>query len=167
MRVRPAPPPSPARRGIRWRWLLLAALVGAGIVWMTLRPGRGDGSLPLNLIPLHKHGPALLCFVRGCAQFHTIFWVVIIDVVGNVVVFVPFGFALSAALHGAMTPKRGANLVVLSGFLLSLSVEVGQLRVPTRTTDVDDLLFNTLGTVIGLTLWVLHASLRSGKERQS
>ncbi|RME47290.1 MAG: VanZ family protein [Caldilineae bacterium] len=158
--------PSPVRRAVRWRWLLLAALIGAGIVWMTLQPGYGDERDALNLIPFDRHGPALACFIRACSNFRQIFWLVIVDVVGNVAVFVPFGFAMSAALPLAATTRRGANLIVLSGFLLSLLVEVGQLGIPTRTTDVDDLLFNTTGTVIGLALWVIHASLQSRKERQ-
>jgi glycopeptide antibiotics resistance protein len=44
---------------------------------------------------------------------------------------------------------------VAAGFLLSLSIELAQLAIPTRATDVDDVILNTLGTAIGALLIAL------------
>jgi glycopeptide antibiotics resistance protein len=66
-------------------------------------------------------------------------------VFGNVLVFAPFGFALPLVWERA----RRAHVTIVAGALLSLAVELTQLFVPTHTTDVDDLLLNTLGTALG------------------
>lgn len=67
------------------------------------------------------------------------------QVFGNVLVFAPFGFALPLVWERA----RRAHVTIVAGALLSLAVELTQLFVPTHTTDVDDLLLNTLGTALG------------------
>jgi len=66
----------------------------------------------------------------------------------NVLLFVPFGFIL---------PFFGPNInklkyTVLSGFSFSLLIELSQL-FNNRRTDVDDLITNTLGTLIGYLLF--------------
>jgi glycopeptide antibiotics resistance protein len=43
-----------------------------------------------------------------------------------------------------------------AGLLLSLFIEIAQLAIPSRVTDVDDVILNTLGTAAGALLaWVL------------
>jgi glycopeptide antibiotics resistance protein len=77
------------------------------------------------------------------------------DVVGNVVVFVPIGVAAAGALR-PMSSWRRFGLAVVGGFLLSLFIETVQFQIATRATDVDDVIFNTLGAAIGaasLVLW--------------
>jgi glycopeptide antibiotics resistance protein len=74
-----------------------------------------------------------------------------VDVLGNIAVFVPFGAALGAAT--LIGRRRHFWLwwlgITAAGLLLSLSVEIAQLAIPSRVTDVDDVLLNTLGTAIG------------------
>ena len=83
-----------------------------------------------------------------------------VDVAGNVAVFVPFGMALAAAT----SPRQGNRMrrrrwlwwlgVTAAGLALSLFIEIAQLAIPSRVTDIDDLIFNTLGTAIGaLLVW--------------
>lgn len=67
------------------------------------------------------------------------------QVFGNVLVFAPFGFALPLVWERA----RRAPVTIAAGALLSLAVELTQLFVPTHTTDIDDLLLNTLGAALG------------------
>ena len=67
------------------------------------------------------------------------------QVFGNVLLFVPFGFALPLVWERA----RRAHVTIAAGALVSLAVELTQLFVPTHTTDVDDLLLNILGTALG------------------
>lgn len=73
----------------------------------------------------------------------------LINVIGNVVVFIPLGIGLAGLWHrGRIWPTFGR--AVLGGFLLSLAIELMQLAIPGRATDVDDLIFNTLGTMLGV-----------------
>lgn len=69
--------------------------------------------------------------------------------VGNIVMFVPFGF-FAALLWRGYTRRRA----LLTGFAITLFVECCQLSVG-RTFDIDDLLLNTLGVFCGYLLWVL------------
>jgi glycopeptide antibiotics resistance protein len=76
----------------------------------------------------------------------------LIDVVGNTLVFMPLGFGLAGALHRGnawQTIYRAA----LGGFLVSLAIELLQLAIPSRATDVDDLIFNSLGALLGALLF--------------
>lgn len=77
-----------------------------------------------------------------------------IDVVGNVIVFMPIGFGLAGAL-ARDTLIQTIRPALLGGFLFSLTIELLQLAVPTRTTDIDDLIFNSLGTLLGVIAFIL------------
>lgn len=78
-----------------------------------------------------------------------------VDVLGNVAVFVPFGAALGAA---TLTRRRSRRFwpwwlsVTAAGLLLSLFIEIAQLAIPSRVTDIDDVILNTLGTAVGALL---------------
>ena len=65
----------------------------------------------------------------------------------NAAMFAPFGFLLPVLWRKC----RKWNVTVLSGFLLSLFIELIQL-FSRRATDVDDLLMNTLGAGLGYSL---------------
>ncbi len=66
----------------------------------------------------------------------------IFNILGNIAVFVPIG-TLAAFLF-----RRGFCHTAGVGFCLSLLIETVQIPLD-RTTDVDDLILNTLGTVVG------------------
>ena len=72
----------------------------------------------------------------------------LIDVLGNIVMFMPFGFFVP--LLWRVSGKTSAAV----GFLVSLSIELTQLFLP-RWTDIDDLILNTSGTLLGLLLYRL------------
>jgi glycopeptide antibiotics resistance protein len=70
----------------------------------------------------------------------------LLETVANVALFVPFGAAL--ALSGFSTRRS-----ILCGLVLSTSIELAHLLViPGRTASVDDVLLNTLGTLLGCRL---------------
>ena len=88
--------------------------------------------------------------------------------VGNVAAFVPLGI-LAPTLSGR---ARSWARIALLGLAVSLAVETSQLALslamgfPWRVFDVDDLLLNTLGAVLGYALWRLgFAILRRGRPR--
>ena len=71
------------------------------------------------------------------------------NLVGNVVVFIPFGFLLPLVL------KKGKNFLLMffNTFLFVLGIEVFQLFSAFGVFDVDDILLNCCGAVIGYLLW--------------
>lgn len=75
----------------------------------------------------------------------------VINVIGNIVAFVPFGFFM--AFLG--NKRRGAIHVVLLSLELSLGVEVIQLLTKVGSYDVDDILLNTIGGAIGYIFYLL------------
>lgn len=69
---------------------------------------------------------------------------VILNIVGNVVAFAPFGFVLPI-----ITKYRKCYKVLLLSLEFSLVVEIIQLVSKVGSFDVDDLILNTIGGVIG------------------
>jgi VanZ family protein len=74
------------------------------------------------------------------------------DVLINIAGFIPFGFAVCAYLCSASRAKPAAAAIVL-GVGVSLAIECLQTRLPTRNSDMTDLITNTLGTLLGVWLW--------------
>lgn len=70
---------------------------------------------------------------------------VYLDVIGNVIMFTP----LPLFLYIVFGVKRYTWMLVI-GFFLSLSIEVIQYLTGVGVTDIDDLLFNTFGVVLGV-----------------
>jgi len=127
------------------RWLLWAALVAviAVILWLTMGMAFHSSAGPhLNLVPfqeirrgLESHG--------GAPE---------INLVGNVVLFVPVG-ALVAWLA-----RRGRVLVGLAfGMLFSVAIELTQFGLG-RVADIDDVILNTTGALVGAVFAVVWAS---------
>ena len=81
---------------------------------------------------------------------------ILLNVIGNTAMFIPTGI---------MTPLIYKHLnsfkqTVLTGFLISLTIEIIQLPFAVRCSDVDDLILNTLGCVIGYGFFSLVRALR-------
>ncbi len=71
------------------------------------------------------------------------------NLVLNIVLFVPFGFAVALKARGTL-PILGATV---AGVLLSVGVETVQLMLPLgRALDVDDILLNGIGALLGALL---------------
>ena len=82
-------------------------------------------------------------FKRLIATEGAAFWdFLLVNIVGNVAIFIPFGFAVR------LVSGRGIIFSTAAGAALSLFVEICQIPMP-RYTDVDDLLLNTAGALIG------------------
>ena len=79
---------------------------------------------------------------------HTYGWnITIINLLGNVVCFMPFGFLLS------MVSKRSVFKNFLSvtflAMLFSIGIETAQLVTKVGAFDVDDIFLNTIGGLLG------------------
>ncbi len=82
-------------------------------------------------------------------------WSYWMDVGVNVAGFVPWGFCLAAYLYSVKRFARPEAAIVLLGFAVSLTIEVSQASLPTRSSGCTDLITNTLGTALGLILYRL------------
>lgn len=114
-------------------WLTLGALACIGVGTLTRR---GDARRP---------GPVQL---DPLATIKDYYWdndpsQTAAYLVGNILLFVPLGFFLYFAW------RRGIVLTALSTAVVSLGVEVLQLPIWSRSTDVDDLILNTIGGTAG------------------
>jgi glycopeptide antibiotics resistance protein len=97
-----------------------------------------------NLVPFNK-----IKEIKNAIMYDNVDYV-IIEVFGNIGIFVIIGF---------LTPllwKRYEKMTNTVGFsfLISLFIETTQIFLP-RATDVDDLIMNTLGGLIGYILYLL------------
>ena len=83
---------------------------------------------------------------------------VILNFAGNVIAFIPFGYLLPKMV------KKKPRLfhTVLFSFEFSLLVELTQLISRTGSFDVDDLILNTFGGLIGYILY--YGRVVSGKK---
>jgi glycopeptide antibiotics resistance protein len=89
-----------------------------------------------------------------------------IHLVGNILAFVPLGVLITGTVrHSFFT---GIHVLILS-FLLSLGYEGTQLLTGMGIFDVDDLMLNTLGGMIGYLLYivllVLNRLFNEGRSR--
>lgn len=147
----------------RWGWWLWLGATTSWLLWMTLHPDGYFTPKQVNWIPLSEHGWALTCLIQNsCVSQRRALWFLLIDVIGNVIVFIPVGFGLAGVLHQTSLCST-FRLATLGGFGLSLLIELSQLAIPSRSTDVDDLIFNTLGAAIGALGFVLLRQSGEGK----
>lgn len=93
----------------------------------------------------------------------------ILNLIGNLLVFFPFGFLIPIW----RTKKTGLIRIIIYSFLGSLCIETLQLVTRVGVFDVDDLLLNTLGGVLGwigylIMLWLFRVTVsrknQKGKE---
>ena len=83
------------------------------------------------------------------------FYAVASNLLGNVLIFVPFGFFLPMA-----SAYRNFFSAIFYSFSLSLCVETFQLLTMVGSFDVDDLLLNTVGGAAGYLVFVVCAAIR-------
>jgi glycopeptide antibiotics resistance protein len=76
------------------------------------------------------------------------------DVLTNLLGFIPFGFFLSAYLW-MRKPRSIFQLLLTTTVIagcISLSIELIQVYLPTRSSQLMDVITNILGTAFGVTL---------------
>jgi glycopeptide antibiotics resistance protein len=93
-------------------------------------------------------------------------FVVFSNLFGNILIFMPFGFFISMASTSSSFFKA-----LFNSLGLSLCVEVLQLVTRVGSFDVDDILLNTIGGVLGYIVFVIcnlirrKCYVRKGKKR--
>ena len=71
------------------------------------------------------------------------------NIIGNIALFIPLGLSLPLKY----TKMRKFTYCIFVGFSFSVGIELCQLLLPHRQTDIDDVILNTLGTIIGYYLY--------------
>jgi Glycopeptide antibiotics resistance protein len=104
---------------------------GAGTVYDLIRNGVQLNAEEINLLPFSRAYNHIEHFL-------------------NIMLFVPFGFLMPITWPGISKFKY----TLFSGFSFSLLIELSQL-LNFRQTDIDDLLLNTLGTLVGYSFFRL------------
>lgn len=95
------------------------------------------------------------------------------DWIANILLYIPLAFGLSASFGGVRHPLARLLLALFVGIFclaLAIGVEFAQLFFPPRTVSLNDLIAETLGTLIGLLTWhffgaytsQLYAHLKQG-----
>lgn len=98
---------------------------------------------------------------RGLEHIDTVgYRYVIVNILGNIVAFMPFGFLLP------LVSERKVHVVKagVMTFLLSLAAETIQLLSGTGAFDVDDLILNTVGGVLGYVCYAVLFGRRRKKR---
>lgn len=85
-----------------------------------------------------------------------------IDLTVNLVGFVPLGFILYALLieSGGVFHKKAILFSIVLCFLISLSIEIAQAWIPSRSSQMLDLMFNTTGAIIGAIFYKIRFEMR-------
>lgn len=83
----------------------------------------------------------------------------------NIIMMIPLGFLLPLIWKQFRALKK----VALSGFLLSLCIELSQLFTQSRNTTTDDLIMNTLGAIIGYFIFkaLFHIILKRNSSEKA
>jgi glycopeptide antibiotics resistance protein len=137
------------RQRLTWLWWAVALVVAGWLLWMTLRPNQ---TVAADLAPLTESA------AESGISTH-----LLIDLAGNIVVFIPLGTALALALRDRALGWR-LLLATLGGAGLSMIIELSQKSIPSRVAAVDDWLLNTLGVFLGA---VVVCTISWRKHKQS
>ena len=93
----------------------------------------------------------------------------VVNILGNVLAFAPFGFLLP---HLNVKYRNFFYIAFLS-MIFSLTVELTQMLLKVGIFDVDDILLNTIGGILGYLFYAICASmirrqrLKNKKQRRS
>ena len=88
------------------------------------------------------------------------------DLVVNITGFIPFGIFFTLYLSQVKNSSnyRTYLFTVLMGMAISLTIEILQAYIPTRSSSSTDLIANTLGTAMGVVIFLLNSSPRKNTE---
>ena len=103
-----------------------------------------------NLTPFKTVGDFF--FSRGSQSIE----VIVYNLLGNIIVFVPLGFLLSLTFN----KKKTFIKVVFCSFLIVLTAESLQLVTRLGVFDIDDLILNLLGACVGYFIYKLIESIK-------
>lgn len=144
------------RKTISWKReaeLLLVYLCLIVVARFTFCPfGKVDGQIqPLIFDPAQIFPPRINLVPMVYLLDYLIAGEAVLNVVGNTAMFIPIGIIWPLVFKELNTHKK----VIAAGVGVSLCIELLQLPFFDRVTDIDDLILNTLGFLMGYGLYLM------------
>jgi glycopeptide antibiotics resistance protein len=132
-------------------WFILFTTLTV-FLFSTLSFEGGPRQSNYNLIPIQSTIERGICLFKECRwRSQPLFYT--LNLVGNALILAPLGFSVVHLVSGrGVAIRKRILLALLSGLILSVSIEVIQYRYGGRYGDIDDVLLNTLGALVGA--WV-------------
>lgn len=87
---------------------------------------------------------------------YDVLWEMKVNLIGNTAMFIPIGIIWPSVYRKLDTHKK----VIAAGVGFSLLIEILQLPFYDRVTDIDDLILNSLGFLIGYGIYLLVKKLK-------
>ena len=142
--------------------LLLVYICIAVVVRFTFCPfGKVDGKIQPLLFDGEKIFPLRLNYKPFLYLFdYPTIREALLNLIGNIAMFVPLGIVWPGVFQRLNTHGK----VIAAGLGVSLTIEVLQLPFFDRATDVDDLILNTLGFLMGYGIYLLVKRFRRKKN---
>ena len=143
--------------------LLLVYICIVVVVRFTFCPfGKVDGKIQPLLFDADKVFPLWVNFKPFIYLFdYPTMKEVLLNLIGNTAMFIPLGIVWPAVFKKLNTHAK----VIAAGFGTSLTIELLQLPFFDRASDVDDLILNTLGFLMGYGIYLLVKKCRKGKKQ--
>ena len=86
---------------------------------------------------------------------------IIVPIIANVLLFVPWGFLMFISLYTVARPTvQTYVLTFLLGLTFSCAIEAWQYFLPDRVADINDIIWNSVGTLAGAILAHMRLRLR-------
>lgn len=151
-------------RAFTWKrelQLLLVYICLVVVVRFTFCPfGKVDGKIQPLLFDAGRIFPLWLNFKPFVYWFdYPTMGEALLNLIGNTAMFIPLGIVWPSVYTQLDTHGK----VIAAGFGVSLTIEILQLPFFDRATDIDDLILNTLGFVMGYGIFLLVKKLRRNK----
>jgi glycopeptide antibiotics resistance protein len=135
--------------------LLTTVIIVAVTMWIT-----GKTYAKVDPIPFDDLRNLRRVIVRHPVSTH-ILAVIVVPVIANTLLFMPWGFLMFIALYTVKRPTLQTYvLTILLGFTFSCVIEGWQYFLPTRVADINDIIWNTVGTFLGAILGHLRERVR-------
>jgi len=142
--------------GMLLKFILLKNLTVTEFYWT---------SMENQIIPISKHMINLLPFktiyayISNDMNLPTI--IIVENLIGKIALFLPFGFLVPIIAGRRVKVFK----LFIMGLLLCFSIEAMQLLTRTGMLDVDDLMLNMIGIILGFSLFkIINRKVRNHKK---
>jgi glycopeptide antibiotics resistance protein len=139
--------------------IVLLLLTTVGIVAVTTwLSGKSYSKVdPIPFEDLHTLGHVMS---RHPVSTH-ILAVIVVPIIANILLFVPWGFFLFIALYTVQRPTLQTYvLTIMLGITFTCTIEAWQYFMPARVADINDIIWNTIGVLLGAILGHLRERVR-------
>ena len=135
--------------------LVVTALIVLTTVWMS-----GKSYTKVDPVPFEDIRHLTHRIATRPVSTH-ILAVMVVPIIANVLLFVPWGFLMFIALYSIERPTLQTYvLTLLLGFTFTCVIEGWQYFLPDRVADVNDIIWNTTGALLGAILGHMRERLR-------